>query len=278
MTRFTWTVGLVLLAGLPARAEEPKTKEKPADPKTVVVPFELLKTKHITLDIKVNGKGPYRVIFDTGAPMTVLNNTLAKEAGLPKGGGLFGGRPVTMKTLQVGDLEAEKVPAVIMDHPLVELMSKEKDIGQLYGIVGFPFFARYRMTVDYKAKTIAFTPNGFDPPDVLKEMQSAIEGLLSGKQPPKVLAPAAQWGLVADKAKDDEEAGVTIKEVMAGGAAEAAGLQTDDRLLTLDGRWTDSIADLYIAAGFVKAGTAVKVVVARGKKELVLTVRPAAGL
>ncbi len=271
MTRLMRTAVVLLLAALPARAEGPKTKP-------VVVPFDLLKTKHITIDVKVNGKGPYRVIFDTGAPMTVLNNKLAKEAGLPKGGGLFGGLPVTVKELEVGGLKAENVPAVVMDHPLVELMSKEKDIGPLYGIVGFPFFARYKVTLDYQAKKMTFTPNGFDPPDVLKEMEAAIERLLDGKQPPRVLAPAAQWGLVAAKDKDDEEAGVTIKEVMPGSAAAGAGMKAGDRLLTLDGRWTDSVADLYTAAGFVKAGTAVKVVITRGKKEMALTVKPTAGL
>jgi hypothetical protein len=273
MTRTLLAAGLVLLTALPARAEDKVKEDKP-----VVVPFALLKTKHITLDVKVNGKGPYRVIFDTGAPMSVLNNKLAKEAGLPVGGGVFGGRPTSVKTLEVGDLKAEKVPVVVMDHPLVELMSKEKDVGQLYGIVGFPFFARYKMALDYKAKTMTFTPNGFDPPDVLKEMESAIDALLRGKKEPRVLAPAAQWGLVAAKDKDDEEAGVTIKDVMAGGAAAAAGLKAGDRLLTLDGRWTDSLADLYTAAGFVKPGTAVEVVVTRGKKEMTLTVKPVAGL
>src|SRR5436309_7032903 len=127
MRHFTRTVMLVLLVAIPAGAAEPKVE-------SASVPFDLLKTKHITLDIKVNGKGPYRVIFDTGAPMTVLNNKLAKEAGLPAGGGLFGGLPVTLKTLEVGDLKAEKQSAIIMDHPLVALMSREKDIGPLYGI------------------------------------------------------------------------------------------------------------------------------------------------
>ena len=56
-----------------------------------------------------------------------------------------------------------------------------------------------------------------------------------------MLSAAGQWGLVADKDKDDEEAGVTIKEVMPGSAAAAAGLKAGDRLLTLDGRWTDSL-------------------------------------
>jgi len=273
MKRFTATAILVLLAALPARADDLQGA------KPVVVPFELLKTKHMTIDVKVNGKGPYRVIFDTGAPTALVNSKLAKEAGLPAGGGLFGARPGKVKTLEVGDLKVENVPVITMDHPLLELMSKDKDIGPLYGIVGFPFFARYKVTLDYKAKTMTFVPNGFDPPDVMAELQKTIEGMLSGKTPaPTVLAPAAQWGLVADKAKDDEEAGVTLKEVLPGGAAAAAGLKAGDRLLTLDGRWTDSIADLYTAAGFVKPGTAVKVVVARGKKEMTFTVKPTAGL
>jgi membrane-associated protease RseP (regulator of RpoE activity) len=273
MTRFTTAAVLLLVTVLPARADDKAKGQKP-----VTVPFELLKTKHITLDIKVNGKGPYRVIFDTGAPMTVLNNALAKEAGIPVKKALFGSLPTEVKTLEVGDLKAEKLPVVVLDHPLVELMSKEKEIGPLYGIVGFPFFARYKMTIDYKAKRLTFAPNGFDPPDVMKELEAALEGILSGKPVPQVLAPAAQWGLVAEKAKDDEDAGVTIKEVMPGGAAAAAGLKAGDRMLTLDGRWTDSVADLYTAAGFVKPGTAVKVVFTRDKKEMTLTVKPTAGL
>ncbi len=273
MTRYTTAALLVVLAALPAAADDLKKDAKP-----VTVPFELLKTKHITLDVKVNGKGPYRVIFDTGAPMTVLNNALAKEAGIPVKKALFGSLPTEIKTLEVGDLKEEKLPVVILDHPLVELMSKEKDVGPLYGIVGFPFFARYKMSIDYKAKRLTLTPNGFYPPDVMKELEASLEAIMSGKAEPQVLAPAAQWGLVAEKAKDDDEAGVTVKEVMPGGAAAAAGLKAGDRLLTLDGRWTDSVPDLYAAAGHVKAGTAVKVVVSRDGKERALTVKPAAGL
>src|SRR5207302_5303192 len=60
---------LVFVDGLQIRptrvgADEPK----PTVPATV--PFELLETKHMAVKIKLNGKGPYRVIFDTGAPVT----------------------------------------------------------------------------------------------------------------------------------------------------------------------------------------------------------------
>ena len=50
--------------------------------KPMKTPFELLKTQHMTVQVKINGKGPYRLIFDTGAPVTLINNRIAKEAGV----------------------------------------------------------------------------------------------------------------------------------------------------------------------------------------------------
>ncbi|HXG11690.1 MAG TPA: aspartyl protease family protein [Gemmataceae bacterium] len=251
-------------------------------PKAVTVPFELLKTKHMTVMIKVNGKGPYRVIFDTGAPVTVLNNKVAKESGLLKDiqkplFSLFGAvGQVNAETLEIGDLKADDVPVMIMDHPTVEAISMA--LGPIEGIVGFPFFARYRMTLDYQARTMTFVPNGYNPPDAIQALMTML--LAGGRDKPakQVIAPAAQWGMVVDKAPGEEEAGVTIKEVFPGSAADAAGLRAGDRLLTLDGRWTDSINECYSAAAHVKPGAAVKVTVQRGGAAMELTVKPASGL
>src|SRR5262249_22165281 len=148
MRRTLLGAGLVVLLACagPAPAQAP---DKPADAKPVVVPFELLKTRHMAVSIKVNGKGPYRVIFDTGAPMTVLTAKVARETGLLKGVpkqplSLFGsgGGPTRAKTMEVGALRAEDVQVVVMDHPTVKELSLA--LGPLEGIVGFPFFARYR--------------------------------------------------------------------------------------------------------------------------------------
>ena len=79
-----------------------------------------------------------------------------------------------------------------------------------------------------------------------------------------------------DKKKPDKESGVTITEVLPGGAAATAGMRVGDRLLSLDGRWTDSVADCYTAAGYVKPGTEVRLVVVQGK-EIELRVRPLPG-
>ena len=277
MRRAAPLAGLLLLLALalPLRADAPATGP-------ITVPFELFPTKHIAVKIKVNGKGPYRVIFDTGSPVTLLSNKVADEAGLLDKKGpqpLFNpfgaGGEAKVKSLQLGDLKLEKVSAIIMDHPGVQAMSSA--FGSVEGIVGFPVFARYKMTLDYQAKTMTFAPNKYEPTDAL---QTIIANLMMMTQdaPPKVIAPSGQWGLVVRKAAGDEAAGVTVKEVMPGSAAAAAGLKAGDRLLTLDGRWTDTVADTYLAASFVKPGEMVQVTVRRDGKEIELTVQPAPGL
>lgn len=273
-TRLLLVAGLLLTFVALVGADEPKAK-------AVTVPFELLKTKHMAVMVKINGKGPYRVIFDTGAPVTLLTQKVAKESGvLDKDApqplfalfGAMGQHPI--KTLELGALKAEKVPAMVMDHPAVAALAKA--YGPLEGIVGFPFFARYAMTLDYQAKTLTLTPNGYEPEDIL---QSLMATLTARKKPaPQVFAPPALWGFTIAKAEDDEEAGVAVEKVLAGSAAAVAGLQAGDRLLTLDGRWTDSVIDCYTAVNGVKAGTAVPLVVRRKGKERELSITPRAGL
>ncbi|HEY7328296.1 MAG TPA: PDZ domain-containing protein [Gemmataceae bacterium] len=274
----------VFLLLRPALAEQPAVKpiEKPAA-KPIVIPFETLKSGHMAVEIKVNGKGPYRVIFDTGAPINLLNNKLAKEAELlknaPKSMLPFVGSiaEVKVKELEVGTAKAADQHAVVMDHPLVELMSKK--LGPLYGIVGFPFFARYRMTIDYQAETLTFVPNGYKPANILRSMESTLLQLMTaGDQPAKVLSPAAQWGLTARKDAEDDAAGVDVTRVLAGSAAAAAGLKPGDRLLTVDGRWTESLADLFEIAGDLKPGASVPIGIQRAGKEMELTIKLRTGL
>jgi hypothetical protein len=267
----------MLLIAYPARADE-----KNMEP--VSVPFELLKTKHIAVKIKVNGQGPYRVIFDTGAPVLLLNNKVAKASGVldknarPPLFSLFGASgEAKIRTLEIGDLKAKDVPTVVMDHPTLELVSKF--LGPIDGIVGFPFFARYKTTINYQAKRLTFAPNGFEPPDVMKMIMETVMSMAGDKpRPPKVLSPAAQWGILLDKDGADSEEGVTIKEVLPGSPAAQAGLQTGDRLLTLDGRWTDSVADAFQAAMQVKSGKEAIVLIRRTAHEMQFTIKPQTGL
>jgi hypothetical protein len=250
------------------------------------VPFRLFPTKHIAVNIKVNGKGPYCVIFDTGSPVALLSNKLADATGLLDRKGpqpLFNpfnaGGEAKVKEMELGDLKLKKVPVIVMDHPAVQAMSDafRKDFGPIEGIIGFPVFARYKMTLDYKAKTMTFVPSKYEPNDALQGIVASIMNI-GGDAPLKSIGAAGQWGLTVRKDEGDKDAGVTVKDVLAGSPAAVAGVKAGDRLLTLDGRWTDSLADTYLAASLVKPGESAVVVVRRDGKELDLIVKPAPGL
>ena len=68
----------VFLTSAPCPAQAPEGKTP------VVVPFKLLPSRHMLLDVTVNGKGPYHLIFDTGAPLNLIGSRVAKESGLLK--------------------------------------------------------------------------------------------------------------------------------------------------------------------------------------------------
>jgi membrane-associated protease RseP (regulator of RpoE activity) len=263
----------VLMAG-PVRAASDESRP-------IKVPFDLLATKHIVIQVKINGKGPYRMIFDTGAPISLVNSRVARESGIVTKDtrkplfSLFGmvDETTQIKKLAIGGLKAEKVPVIVMDHPTVELISKI--LGPVEGIIGFPFFSRYRMTLDYQAKTMTFVPNGYEPGDTLQKL---VNALMSEDNGPRRLAPAGLWGMVVSRKSGDKDDGVVIDKVLAGSAAARAGLREGDRLLVLDDRWTESVADCFEAASYVRAGTAVTVKIKRNGQGKQLTVTPQPGL
>jgi Aspartyl protease/PDZ domain len=287
--KFILLAGLIALSPLTLGAQpekQPPQKEplKKADEKPVVIPFELLKSRHMAIQVKINDKGPYRLIFDTGAPTNLVNNKVAKEAGLltkaDKGGlPIFGAAPApkTIKKLEIGELKLEGMGTMVMDHPTVAAIAEV--VGPVEGIIGFPFFARYKMTIDYEKKEMTLVPNGYQPGDAMQGLMDKIMSGSKGQKPePTVIAPAAVWGFTVDKDKADEDAGVKVTEVLAKSQAAAGGLKVGDRLLTLDGRWTDTVGDTFIAASSVKPGKPAVLVVKRDGKEVKLTVTPGKGL
>ena len=263
----------------PAKADKLKPDEKP-----IVVPFELLKSRHMAIQVKINDKGPYRVIFDTGAPTNLINNKTAKDAGVtdknakaPAGlpfGAAMGAK--TIKKFEVGDIKLEGMTTMVMDHPTVSAIAEA--VGPVEGLIGYPFFARYKMTIDYQKKEMTLVPNGNEPSDAMQGLMNKLMSAGGKKQDPTILAPAGVWGFTVDKNKDDEDAGVKVTEVLEKSAAAAGGLKVGDRLLTLDGRWTDTVGDTFLATTLVKPGRTVTLVVKRDGKDVKLTVTPAKGL
>src|SRR5271157_5948912 len=246
-----------------------------------VVPFSMLPSNHMLVRAMINGKGPYRLIFDLGAPITLLSNQASEGSGVIKAGAprsfLFSMRgEAEVAKLQVGDLTATKLPVIVFDHPVLKIL------GDVFGrpvdgIIGFTFFARYRTTIDYQANQMTFEPIDFPIRDLLRELPDRLTGPKTIRR--RVLAPGGFWGLrLARSTGNINSTGVPIIDVLPGSPAALAGLQPGDVLTTLDNRWTTSVADVYAAVADVQPGRDVSVDILRDGKEQTLTVKPVDGI
>jgi S1-C subfamily serine protease len=125
---------------------------------------------------------------------------------------------------------------------------------------------------------MTFAPSGYKAGDAMQDLTKAMMEKMLGKPEPRFAAPAGLWGMEIAKSSGDEAEGVDVKAVASGGAAAEAGLKAGDRILTIDGRWTDTLGDAYTAASFAKPGKPVTVTFRRDGKELKVPVSPKTGL
>jgi hypothetical protein len=132
-------------------------------------PFQLV-NNHIYADVKINGKGPYVFIFDTGGINLVTPN-LAKELGLDVQGGMDA-RGAGSDTMKAGMTRVQRVDlgdATLKDQAFVSIpldsMSNIEGI-EMPGMIGFETFRRFVTRVDYGNKTITLIdPKRFDAKD-----------------------------------------------------------------------------------------------------------------
>ncbi len=260
--------------------------------------LEILPSRHLALRVILNGKGPFRMILDTGSPITFITNAAALKSGLLKAQqanqpALFGMRgQVIAKTIGVGKTLLNDFPLLVLDHPVIETLQQVE--GPLDGILGFSFFARYRTVIDYVHKSAQFTPNGYQPEDLLGSLMTR---LMSNQASHRNLASLGLWGMevaqaAAPKAsptpkfsqpgqkaeQNDPQPGIIITRVYADSAAAQSGLQAGDRLLSVEEHWTDTLEDCLDAAGQIKPGEKTTLHILRDGKPLDIVITPRIGL
>jgi len=189
---------------------------------------------------------------------------------------LFGMRgEAEVGKLQVGELTAAKLPVIVLDHPVLKAL-EEVTRRRIDGIIGFTFFARYKTTIDYHAHQMTFEPIDYQIRDLLKELPDRLLGPKVAHH--RVLAPSGVWGLrLGEPIGGLDSRGVPIVKVHDDSPADRAGLKPGDVLITVDGRWTTSIADVYHAAAELEPGRRVTVMIHRNGKEMTLRVTPVDG-
>ena len=273
VTPTVWSLPAAQIGG----GQPPSDKAKTGS----LVPFSMLPSNHMLVQAAINGKGPYHLIFDLGAPVTLLSNQAAETSGVvqaeaPRSFPFSMRGEAEISQLQVGSLTVTKLPVLVFDHPALKALSNA--LGRpIDGIMGFTFFARFRTTIDYQTHQMTFVPVDFQIRDLLRELPDRLMGPKTVRH--RILAPKGLWGLQVARGKPDQETlGVRITQVLPESPAFRAGLKVGDILTALGNRWTTSIADTYAAAENVEPHKDTQVTIIRNGKEQVLTIRPEDGI
>lgn len=244
--------------------------------------FEMTGTNHFYVEVKLNGEGPFRLIFDLGAPVTLLSNKAAKESKTispnKRPSFLMGmqGEGV-VKEMQFGDAKAKDIPVMIFDHPAITAMSEI--LGKRFdGILGYTFFARYRTTIDYEKKRLWFEPVRETTENVAAALPERM--LNPGKTvPTRVVVPRHNAvGIEIEMQPGDqtkaEPPDVKISKIHPGSPAQIAGLKQGDILVSFGPHWLFQPSDLADALHGCTPGEKVILVIKRENQLRELSVIP----
>jgi len=145
------------------------------------VPFELI-DNHVYLDVMLNGKGPYRFIFDTGGS-NVVDPAVAKEIGATSSGSMQGGgvgaTTEEFSFAKVGSLGVGK--AELRDQ-VFSVLPVRKGFGIAGGVapdglIGSEVLARYVTVFDYANNRVTFKLPGAG------SQGTAVPFVFAGTQP-----------------------------------------------------------------------------------------------
>ena len=136
---------------------------------SLVIPMNMA-GGHVSLDVSVNGKGPYRFLLDSGAGTTFISEELGRELGLESqgefpvvgGGGYNGMGLAAIDSLNIGQLSLYLERISLIDLSVLTSGGNKEP----QGIVGYDFFARFPLRFDFAGeKMIVYKPEHDPFPD-----------------------------------------------------------------------------------------------------------------
>lgn len=135
---------------------------------TFTLPFELIDNR-VFVEVRLNGRGPFHFILDTGAGGFALTDTAVRKLGLKtENAGEDGGvgektvqvRSCRVEKFQLGDLQFENLDAEVFPESDSVNVFGTKPVD---GIVGLEVFQQFVVKQDYVRKLLTFTaPDKFN--------------------------------------------------------------------------------------------------------------------
>jgi hypothetical protein len=282
-------VALLSVSAVSGADDPPKKNEEIAKTdeigKTYIVPYRLTAPKHIMIRAKLNGKGPFNFIMDTGAPAMFITEQLAEKVGVKPDKNHWG----TLDKLDIeGGVPVGKTKVRVEDIFQLKGMNGLGLAGvELHGMIGYDVLARYRMEIDLtqdkmKWTELKWTP---EPPkskggkggaDGSLELMGALMQMLGkfmGAKANPDVAPRGFLGLALEGAKDT----VSVKAVLENSPAAMAGVKPGDQITKVQGRTVETVDDVATHVNKLTAGKDVKLTIVRGKETMELKFKTGEG-
>ncbi len=255
--------------------------------KSYRIPYRMTDTNHFLVRVRVDGKGPFNFLVDTGAPALFIGTEAARKIGLAADPDVF--------FTPIGKLEFEGgasltgMKARIEDpFQMVGMNALGLPGASIDGILGFTALARFKIELDPTDDRMTWTRLDYEPrepfvPKAAAKAQPAAEmramnalgpiaklaAALVGKQPEEVRDPQGFLGL----ALVEGDGRLRVSAVLADSPASGAGVQAGDAIVRINNREVATIKGAHEAIADLRPGDKVKLsILSDGQiEELTLT-------
>jgi hypothetical protein len=278
---------VILLAPFILLGVDVQEKDRPErDPKTFAVPFRVTETKHVLVRVKIDGKGPFNLIVDTGAPALFVTTAVGKKLGL---------KPDKENWIPIDRLDIEGGAFLTKTRGRVEDLFQLEGMNglglcgvEVHGLLGYGVLAHFRIELDVTRDKMTWTKLDFEPPppprlgkgsgsaglDALGTTMKVAGALLGKKANPETVVR----GYLGLDFVDGEDGAVEVKSVQAKSPAAEAGIQPGDRIDKFQDTKVPSAHELRRKLSRVAVGETVKFHLFRKDKPLEKSFQTGEGL
>lgn len=251
------------------------------------IPYRLSDVKHVVVRVKVNGKGPFNFVVDTGAPAVYFGNEMAKALGFEtKEAGYW-------KTIDAADIEGGlkvKDLKVRIEEPFQLVgINKINAAGIRYhGVLGYSVLAQFQIEYDFTKPHLKWTRLDWKvpPPSQLGSLSEGatqnmkamvgLSSLATSLMPKKVDPTLVYRGTIGIETAGKDE-GVVISKVLDGSPAATAGLKAKDLIISLNDKEVTTLAELQKLINSIASDQEVTLVIERAGEKQTVKLKTAKG-
>lgn len=125
---------------------------------------------HLFVTVRVNGRGPFRFLLDSGAGSTVLSLRVANQLGIPVSGGVPARGVGGFGALGFGAIDSITIDQLTLQYSKIMVADFDSLAGgmlaDLDGVLGYDFFARFPVRIDFAGSGLIIYRPDLPPKDI----------------------------------------------------------------------------------------------------------------